>query len=1189
MKNVIKSFAALAASLLAFNACQQELAPEQPAQEELFYVTFVAEEPATKTTVVQGVDGEGNKVANYSWTASDANSERWTVYRGTDAATSVTPSLSDDVMTLTVGFSSPSVAGDKFVAVFNEGVEASQTITSESVYATTSDVMMSAPVAYEAGQNSYAFRFKRIGAIGKATVKGLTGMEILQDVTIESTDGAVLAASYDHTNSAFSATGSTSIKLDLNEVSVEPDANGYFSFYFITVPIEAPGSILKMTVTALDDQAEPHYFTKTLGKAITFDEGDVHSFNVSGFQEITKGDMWTYSFSSKVISQKGEQTINGQAWDIAGERSKGSSDYFGSDNTYGQQLGSGTSPFSYLTLTSNFGELYGINTVEVDATGSKDIAGKISVSVGGVALLCNEKEDAALVPKTVTTFTFVSDKLLTGDVSIKFTQTSEKAFYVKRIAINPVPSCGAPTADRESGELLGGTRVLLSTETAGASIYYTLDGSDPTTASILYADGVITPTDNDCTIKAIASKQGFANSEIVTYTFTRPVCQTPVIVFDKGVATITTETDDAAIYYNIGDDDVADPTTSSLEYNNSNKPSVESGQTIKAIAAMTGAVSSQVASEKYSGKDGVSDIINRAVTTAACLDLATSANNVWKVFDVTGTSGAEYTFRGLGMNTAADNIAVLWNKNGWMYCKTSGGTVQSITVTGADKVINVYGSHEAFSAEPTGTATGTLTASASGAKFEFAEGANYEYFALHGTDSSTGIISIVVEWGAPAEVTSIKIETEPIKTLYHEGETFDATGMVVKAIYDDKTEKDVTSECTVDPSGSLTAGLESVTVKYKTFETVQAITVRQAWALQSISVKTNPTKMTYHVDDQFDPTGMVLTGVYSDGVDNENRDITSGYSCSKTFTEESDNASVNITYDGKGCTLNGIQVLPKLVLKDFTVTPSTVGPVAATAYDATPITITADEDVAWTVSLVEGSSSDITFAENGSGSQSYNVQLTANGGDARSFKLRFSTSAYVTTSSYDVTIRQAAGKEPVSVTKTETFEDQGSDTTYNGQKTYEASDSNAGISWFVEHGTVSTTAFLTGAQSMHMRAYYAKNSNSTTWNGNLPYLESKTPLKGLKSVSFNAAIGTNNTLKYDTYYSTNGKDWIQVDSNQSLSTTSEKKSFDIPNSDKATEYYFKIAVSSASTHANKPSKAGNITFRVDDIEVIYYE
>ena len=151
MKNVIKSFAALAASLLAFNACQRELAPEQPAQEELFYVTFVAEEPATKTTVEQGVDGEGNKVANYSWTASDANSERWTVYRGTEAATSVTASLSDDSMTLTVGFTSASTEGDKFVAIFNKGVGAVQNIPDESVYDPASDVMVSAPVAERNG------------------------------------------------------------------------------------------------------------------------------------------------------------------------------------------------------------------------------------------------------------------------------------------------------------------------------------------------------------------------------------------------------------------------------------------------------------------------------------------------------------------------------------------------------------------------------------------------------------------------------------------------------------------------------------------------------------------------------------------------------------------------------------------------------------------------------------------------------------------------------------------------------------------------------------------------------------------------------------------------------------------------------------------------------------------------------
>lgn len=284
MKNVIKSFAVIAASLLTFNACQRELAPER-IQEELFYITFVAEEPATKTTVEQGTDGEGNKVANYSWTASDANSERWTVYRGSDVAQSVIATLSQDgKMTVSAGFASASTTGDSFVALFNKGVGAVQNISAESVYDPASDVMVSAPVPFVAGESEYGFRFKRLGAIGKATVKGLTGMTALVDAKLIATDGTIIAADYDVENKTFAATGST--KITVKDIDCYPDASNNFSFYFITVPSESVE--LKLLAKVWDDQLEERLFVKQFARPITgFSEGDVFAFNVSGFTEVT--------------------------------------------------------------------------------------------------------------------------------------------------------------------------------------------------------------------------------------------------------------------------------------------------------------------------------------------------------------------------------------------------------------------------------------------------------------------------------------------------------------------------------------------------------------------------------------------------------------------------------------------------------------------------------------------------------------------------------------------------------------------------------------------------------------------------------------------------------------------------------------------------------------------------------------
>lgn len=78
------------------------------------------------------------------------------------------------------------------------------------------------------------------------------------------------------------------------------------------------------------------------------------------------------------------------------------------------------------------------------------------------------------------------------------------------------------------------------------------------------------------------------------------------------------------------------------------------------------------------------------------------------------------------------------------------------------------------------------------------------------------------------EVSSIAVTTAPTKVAYTEGETFDATGMVVTATYTDNTTATVTNY-TVTPSGALATTDTAVTISYTsggaTKTATQAITV----------------------------------------------------------------------------------------------------------------------------------------------------------------------------------------------------------------------------------------------------------------------------------------------------------------------------------------------------------------------------
>ena len=95
----------------------------------------------------------------------------------------------------------------------------------------------------------------------------------------------------------------------------------------------------------------------------------------------------------------------------------------------------------------------------------------------------------------------------------------------------------APTSNLVSGAIVGeGMRIQLSSSTSGASIYYTTDGSDPTTESTLYSgpiilSGAMADSSNNIIIKAVAAGSGYTTSSISTFTY----------IFDPDFVTLTDE------------------------------------------------------------------------------------------------------------------------------------------------------------------------------------------------------------------------------------------------------------------------------------------------------------------------------------------------------------------------------------------------------------------------------------------------------------------------------------------------------------------------------------------------------------------------------------------------------------------------------------------------------------------------
>jgi hypothetical protein len=149
-----------------------------------------------------------------------------------------------------------------------------------------------------------------------------------------------------------------------------------------------------------------------------------------------------------------------------------------------------------------------------------------------------------------------------------------------------------PTFSPNTGVYATAQNVTLSSATTGASIYYTLDGTTPTTSSTKYT-GTPVAVASTKTIKAIAVASGMGNSTVgqADITIGASGTATPTFTFSNYMPgaksiSISTTTPGATIYYTTNG---STPTTSSSVFNG--MLMLGSGQTVKAVAKAAGVLS----------------------------------------------------------------------------------------------------------------------------------------------------------------------------------------------------------------------------------------------------------------------------------------------------------------------------------------------------------------------------------------------------------------------------------------------------------------------------------------------------------------------------------------------------------------------------------------------------------------------
>ncbi len=156
------------------------------------------------------------------------------------------------------------------------------------------------------------------------------------------------------------------------------------------------------------------------------------------------------------------------------------------------------------------------------------------------------------------------------------------------------------------------------------------------------------------------------------------------------------------------------------------------------------------------------------------------------------------------------------------------------------------------------------------------------YSITNGTNLKAGQTSVTITYQGKSvnqsitveknTVTDLKITTAPSKTTYKEGQSFDKTGMIVKATYKNGDVKEI-KDYTIEDGSNLKANQTKVTIKYADKSVEQKITVTPN-PLIEIKITKAPKKIEYVVGQNFDKTGMVVKGVFQDGDEEEILDYT---------------------------------------------------------------------------------------------------------------------------------------------------------------------------------------------------------------------------------------------------------------------------------------------------------------------------
>ena len=245
----------------------------------------------------------------------------------------------------------------------------------------------------------------------------------------------------------------------------------------------------------------------------------------------------------------------------------------------------------------------------------------------------------------------------------------------------------------------------------------------------------------------------------------------------------------------------------------------------------------------------------------------------------TDKTGSEGVAKYVGQSSNGNSSIQMRNQSpSGIVSTTSGGLIKKVKVdwntnTTNGRSIKIYGSNTAYTesadvydSEKRGEELGSIAKGTT----ELEITGDFAYVGILPVGGAMYLNSITFIWSAPKVLEGIAVKTAPTAVEYAAGEFFNPAGLVITASYDDESTADITYEGNEDKfsfSPALDAALattdEKVTITYGGKSCDQTITVKNI-ELTSIVVSGDLSKTEYTEGDDFDFTGLVATGYYSD-------------------------------------------------------------------------------------------------------------------------------------------------------------------------------------------------------------------------------------------------------------------------------------------------------------------------------------